>query len=831
MSDNDRKNPYKTQQDHDHHDPLEELTRVFDSNKKNESPTSSSSSNSDGLSQTSDTPFQDDFDLSFLESDFENDSNRELPFGDNSQQWNLQSTISDPVLMDVATTSVLNHSKQNNFLSETTYSSSINHNEEKILDALSPLPIQKNHPQQEKIDQKNIDPFLEKDHFNIKSRNDFLNEETVQNNAILTESQHEQTDSFLQKDIQQYSTLNTQSNDDSKQNIFNPSVNTQNTTSIGQQNSREDYYTNTLKSSMDIDSYFSLSSNENDITQNEPIDSFTSHLNSSQIDNLFDFNDLSKEESFAHYSQLDAQESLKQPTDTTKNLKDNSIQVQHAQTDTHYIPQQNNEDQYNQNHLNYTQDSSQSFNDRQTEGFTAHNNLHDENFLPEVDTYKFAEEIVEKTEPVLTSEVPYEEPQYGMPDDSLKKEFSDVFNVGYLSARNSTHKQNNEYFDETAHQAEKNSEENLHKNTQEYSVNASSTHNDGYYDSLFNENAHYQSENETLTNPLPPSAPKSFFVRKTSMRGIILFAILAIVFLGYSRFFTSSHKNGELPIIHADTTPFRIKPEKDEPENNIVDNLDIYKRMSENNEKEKNTQQFLIDNFETPEDLTELHDQETENILSLSSDESDIEDAVTAALDHTIPTREVQTVIVKPDGTTMLIPAHNRNQKSEGRFEENDKMLVDQIQNQTSISSSSTENEPTTDIDRIISENSSISDIKEKMQHLVVPIPSPYRLNSKTHIHSSSPQNLGTQTTQQNSEIYYVQVASQPTHILAETSLKNIQSKFDFLIGVRSLNIQPAFISGKGTYYRVRIETHNRNEAINLCQEIKSYGGNCFVTR
>ncbi|MDD9334243.1 MAG: SPOR domain-containing protein, partial [Bartonella sp.] len=50
-------------------------------------------------------------------------------------------------------------------------------------------------------------------------------------------------------------------------------------------------------------------------------------------------------------------------------------------------------------------------------------------------------------------------------------------------------------------------------------------------------------------------------------------------------------------------------------------------------------------------------------------------------------------------------------------------------------------------------------------------------------------------------------------------------------IGPRPLNIQSALISGKGTYYRVRIQTQNRNEAINLCEDIKSSGGSCFITR
>lgn len=103
--------------------------------------------------------------------------------------------------------------------------------------------------------------------------------------------------------------------------------------------------------------------------------------------------------------------------------------------------------------------------------------------------------------------------------------------------------------------------------------------------------------------------------------------------------------------------------------------------------------------------------------------------------------------------------------------------------------------------------------------------------NLTAQTHSGDRSNLSAQVTTQNSENYYVQLASHPTSELAENSLKKLKSKFGSLIGERPFNIQSTSIPEKGTYYRVRIQTQNRNEAINLCENIKISGGNCFVTR
>ncbi len=80
-------------------------------------------------------------------------------------------------------------------------------------------------------------------------------------------------------------------------------------------------------------------------------------------------------------------------------------------------------------------------------------------------------------------------------------------------------------------------------------------------------------------------------------------------------------------------------------------------------------------------------------------------------------------------------------------------------------------------------------------------------------------------------EGFFVQIASQPSESAARESLDNMTRRFGQIIGGRGMGIQSAEIAGKGTFYRVRVATSTRSEAISLCESLKSAGGSCFVTR
>jgi hypothetical protein len=80
-------------------------------------------------------------------------------------------------------------------------------------------------------------------------------------------------------------------------------------------------------------------------------------------------------------------------------------------------------------------------------------------------------------------------------------------------------------------------------------------------------------------------------------------------------------------------------------------------------------------------------------------------------------------------------------------------------------------------------------------------------------------------------DAFFVQISSQPSQELAQQSMSTLSSRFASAIGGRGMSIQTAEIPDRGTYYRVRITTASREEANQVCANVQSAGGSCFVTR
>ena len=76
-----------------------------------------------------------------------------------------------------------------------------------------------------------------------------------------------------------------------------------------------------------------------------------------------------------------------------------------------------------------------------------------------------------------------------------------------------------------------------------------------------------------------------------------------------------------------------------------------------------------------------------------------------------------------------------------------------------------------------------------------------------------------------------MQIASQPTAEAAQESYQNLARRYGGVIGGRGVNIVKADIPNKGTYYRVRIPSASRDEAVALCEKYKAAGGSCFVSK
>ncbi|WP_157776514.1 SPOR domain-containing protein [Nitratireductor aquibiodomus] len=76
-----------------------------------------------------------------------------------------------------------------------------------------------------------------------------------------------------------------------------------------------------------------------------------------------------------------------------------------------------------------------------------------------------------------------------------------------------------------------------------------------------------------------------------------------------------------------------------------------------------------------------------------------------------------------------------------------------------------------------------------------------------------------------------MQISSQPTVEAAQKSYQDMAQRYGGLLTGKGVNIVKADIAGKGTYYRVRIPSASKDDAIRLCSQLKSAGGSCFVSK
>jgi hypothetical protein len=79
---------------------------------------------------------------------------------------------------------------------------------------------------------------------------------------------------------------------------------------------------------------------------------------------------------------------------------------------------------------------------------------------------------------------------------------------------------------------------------------------------------------------------------------------------------------------------------------------------------------------------------------------------------------------------------------------------------------------------------------------------------------------------------FLVQVSSQPSEAVAQSSFKALQSKFPSVLGSQTPVIKRADLGEKGVVYRAMVGPFNsRDEAVQFCESLKSAGGQCFVPR
>ena len=77
-----------------------------------------------------------------------------------------------------------------------------------------------------------------------------------------------------------------------------------------------------------------------------------------------------------------------------------------------------------------------------------------------------------------------------------------------------------------------------------------------------------------------------------------------------------------------------------------------------------------------------------------------------------------------------------------------------------------------------------------------------------------------------------MQISSQRSMEQAQSTYADIQRRYPSVLGNLNPIIQEADLGTKGVYYRVRVGPWaSRDQAIQVCESLKTAGGNCFVTQ
>ena len=478
---------------------------------------------------------------------------------------------------------------------------------------------------------------------------------------------------------------------------------------------------------------------------------------------------------------------------------------------------------------------------------------------PDVDTYKFAENIVETTEPVDVPEIPYAEEETTQQGDALENEFADVFSVGNKQESANKAAEQDEFFADAYAQSGYNlkQQQSFEENDSEHA----NYDNAGSYTNYPIEEQAQPNENLALES-LQSQKRSSSFARKLTIGGVALFIAIGGGYAA-SKYFLPSHSDGQSTIIHADEAPYKIQAEQTSNNHDTSNNQDVYNHANGADDAPKENQDKLVDHSETPEDITALNN--VPDSVDSFSDPSNVEDAITAASNQTVPTREVQSVVVNPDGTispSSSVDQAGTNGNNAGTDNSHTEAAGGSTKAQNAVNPTSSKTKPqsnsetsTTDSElaKIINDDaksneknnaSANANNSENGSDIFSSVKTP---QTKTQAQPVQTADLSEEPSAASKPVaaakngtvapmasvgsggYYVQIASQPTKESAVASLNNAKNSFGAVIGSLPLSIEPASIPGKGTYYRVRVQVGPRENAISICDRIRSQKGNCFV--
>jgi len=327
--------------------------------------------------------------------------------------------------------------------------------------------------------------------------------------------------------------------------------------------------------------------------------------------------------------------------------------------------------------------------------------------------------------------------------------------------------------------------------------------------------------------------------RKLLIGGLIA-GVALIGGLGAFAFSYGGGGTGAPELVRADDTPSKIRPEN--PGGATVPNQDnkVYQRVSGEGAANGPQQENLVTTAEEPLDVTPPADEEDMAVTGKSEDRieqivQDAEGQSDAELAAVAP-RKVRTMVVKPDGT--LVEREEEPGASPGTSNEQtdtipaappaaegipgatqDVPALAPVPGETEVAAAPARNAVGNETTASTPATAPIAPQRPTEQPVDV-------------VGEVKPEQVAAATTAAAAAgTWAMQIASQPSEAAAQSSYQDLARRYGSVLNGRDVNIVKAEIAGKGTFWRVRVPAPTRNEAINLCEQYKAAGGNCFVSR
>ncbi len=346
--------------------------------------------------------------------------------------------------------------------------------------------------------------------------------------------------------------------------------------------------------------------------------------------------------------------------------------------------------------------------------------------------------------------------------------------------------------------------------------------------------------------------------RPPQRRGLLVAAIVGGVALvgaigAFALSFGGDGDSDVVAIVKADDGPSKVKPEN--PGGTTVPNQDskVYETVAGEGSITDPQQQKLVTTAEEPVDMApaDIEDDPVvaaksedriEQILQETENKSDAEIAAIAP-------RKVRTMVVRPDGT--LVPREDTaaDVQTDSVNSAQEAVTAEAVPQASGTQPDATDQETVATIDETpvmdgeapVEEAASAdapegtaADASQTPASTPASAPiAPQRPSEQPIdvVGEVKPDQVASAATSAGGGEWSMQIASQPSEAAAQSSYRNLVSRYGSVLNGREANIVKAEIAGKGTYWRVRVPAPSRNEAISLCETYKAAGGNCFVSR